>query len=56
MAYTKTITCATRGCPHSFEVSVSRWGRDEETGRCPTCYNETRMVFEGGSLDFKQVI
>lgn len=36
MAYNKSVTCAVRGCPHKFEVSVSRFGEDTEEARCPT--------------------
>lgn len=56
MGYSKSVTCAVRGCPHEFDVSVSRFGDDVEEARCPTCFNTTRMVFESGSLSHTEVV
>lgn len=56
MAYTKDIGCDTNGCPHSFQVIVSRFGDDTEDGHCPACGRTTRMHFSDGSLEHKELV
>jgi hypothetical protein len=56
MGYSKSVGCDTNGCPHSFDVVVSRVGEDIEDGRCPKCGQTTRMYFSSGSLDHKELV